>query len=121
MERNTEKLKYYKEIRPWGSFEDLYEDENTKVKKLVVKANNKLSYQSHTKRAELWQVIKGSGILILNDKETKISKHSVCKIERGDKHRLVAGELGIEVIEIQTGESFEEEDIIRYKDDFGRV
>ena len=44
----------YKEERPWGTFEVLYEEEGLKVKRIVVKPGKRLSLQSHRQRAENW-------------------------------------------------------------------
>jgi mannose-6-phosphate isomerase-like protein (cupin superfamily) len=47
--------------RPWGTYQVLLEDDNCKVKKIVVQPGQKLSLQSHEKRSELWKVIDGNG------------------------------------------------------------
>ena len=41
------------EIRPWGTFQVLHEEEKCKVKKLVVKPGQKFSIQTHEKRSGL--------------------------------------------------------------------
>ena len=40
--------------RSWGMFEVLLDEEHTKVKKISVKPGQRLSYQSHQKREEIW-------------------------------------------------------------------
>ena len=52
-----------------------------------------------------------------------VPKHRISStyIPKNTKHRLSNFEKEpLEIIEIQTGEYLEEDDIIRYKDDYGR-
>lgn len=110
------------EIRPWGTFEILLEDPNCKVKKIIVQPGHKLSLQSHKKRTELWKIISGSGIITLNTKAANISKGMSCQIPAGTIHRIENnGTEELIFIEIQTGEYFGEDDIIRYEDVYGRI
>ena len=58
----------YKEERPWGSFENLLDEEYCKVKRICVKPGHKLSYQFHHKRNEVWVVVKGIATVTLDNK-----------------------------------------------------
>lgn len=108
------------EERPWGTYQILFEDENCKVKFICVKSGGKLSYQSHSKRDELWKLTSGSGIVTINEERIPVYKGSTIFINSGTKHRIET-ESGITFIEIQTGTYFGEDDIIRYSDEYGRV
>jgi mannose-6-phosphate isomerase-like protein (cupin superfamily) len=51
----------------------------------------------------------------------EISKEKYNDVPIGSKHRISCAEgASIVLIEVQTGSSFAEDDIIRYEDDFGR-
>lgn len=106
--------------RPWGNFRQFTHNESSTVKIITVKPNEILSLQSHNKRAEFWHVITGSGTVEIGE----IKKNTVVgdehEIPIGVKHRLGTGSDGISVLEIATGD-FDEEDIIRYEDEYGRV
>lgn len=119
MEKENKNILYH-EDRPWGFFDNLLEENNMKVKRLYVKPGQKLSYQYHNKRDELWTVIKGNGTLVLDDKDIPLTLWSVNEIKKLQKHRLIAGDDGIEIIEVQTGDYLEEDDIVRLDDDYGR-
>ena len=58
---------YYEE-RPWGSFEILLDEKYCKVKRIIVKPGQRLSYQYHHKRAESWVIVQGIATVTLNDK-----------------------------------------------------
>jgi len=66
------------DIRPWGKYEVLLDEENTNIKKISINPGQKLSYQSHQKRQELWVVVKGSLSIIINGNNHKIFMGKRC-------------------------------------------
>jgi mannose-6-phosphate isomerase-like protein (cupin superfamily) len=113
----------YTEQRPWGQFENLLEADHAKVKLLTVEPGKRLSLQSHDRREEVWVVVKGVATVQIDDNEiTADSSHPAIFIPRGSKHRLSnLGTVPVEIIEVQRGQYFGEDDIHRYQDDHGRV
>lgn len=110
------------EERPWGSFTILEDAATHKVKRIVVNSGQRLSLQSHQHRDETWMIINGSGIVTRNDSELRVDAGNIVKISRGVKHRIKnVGQGQLVFIEVQTGEYFGEDDIVRYSDDYGRV
>ena len=110
------------EERPWGNYTVLKTENSFQVKKLVVEQGKRLSLQSHKFRAEHWFVVSGSGIAELNGVEIELNPGDSVDVPIGSKHRIgcISGGQLI-FIEIQTGESFDESDITRFSDDFGRL
>ena len=114
----------YKEERPWGSFEILLDEENCKVKKIIVKPGQRLSYQYHKNRNECWVIVQGEATITHDDfllvaKTTPES--NIVNIPAGTKHRVEnKGEEDLIFIETQTGTYFGEDDIVRIEDDYGR-
>lgn len=106
--------------RPWGSFRQLTHNSLSTVKVHRVKPGAENSLQSHSKRAEFWHIISGDGTMIIEDKEYPIFPGAEYTAAVGAKHRWKAGPSGIILIEIAIGD-FDEEDIVRYEDDYGRV
>ena len=107
--------------RPWGKYEIILQEKNTKIKKITVKPKSELSYQSHKHRNEHWIVLKGIATIKKNDSSFKIKKNESTYIAKGDKHKLINNESSnLEIIEVQTGIKVSEEDIIRYEDIYGR-
>lgn len=112
----------YHEDRPWGAFYVLADKKHTKVKSLVVMPGQRLSLQSHKFRDEHWVVVQGIARVTLDDSTTDYSYGDHVFVKRGVKHRIACvGDQPVEVIEIQTGEAFPEEDIVRFSDDYDRV
>lgn len=112
----------YKENRPWGSFENLLEQTNTKVKILKIKPNQKLSLQSHKKREEHWIVVKGNPTITINKEKFIASYSQHILIPKNSMHRIEnLTDNECEIIEIQTGDYFGEDDIKRFEDIYKRI
>jgi mannose-6-phosphate isomerase-like protein (cupin superfamily) len=110
-----------KESRPWGWYEVLH-DGDYKIKRILVRPQNRLSLQSHVHRCEHWVVVRGQGKAVRDDDIIPLFCGKVVVIEKGQKHRLVNDSADdLEIVEIQTGDYFGEDDITRYEDDFGRA
>ena len=109
------------EERPWGNYTVLHTDETCQVKKLVVNPGKRISLQSHEFRAEHWFIVSGQGTVELDGKKIVVRPGDSIDVPIGSKHRISScGSEFLEFIEVQTGSSFSEEDIVRYEDDFGR-
>jgi mannose-6-phosphate isomerase-like protein (cupin superfamily) len=109
------------EERPWGSYEVLQAEPHYKLKRITVNCGKRLSLQSHGKRDELWTIVGGKGIAEVDGLEIIVHYGDTVDIRRGQKHRMTnTGNEPLIYIEVQTGEYFGEDDIVRYQDDFGR-
>jgi mannose-1-phosphate guanylyltransferase/mannose-6-phosphate isomerase len=109
------------EDRPWGRFEVLMDTPYFKSKRITVMPGQKLSYQSHAKRAEHWIVVRGQAQVTLNDQVLNLVPGEHVHIPLGAKHRMAnPGAEPMEFIEVQTGTYFGEDDIVRYSDAYGR-
>ncbi|PIR75626.1 MAG: mannose-6-phosphate isomerase [Candidatus Magasanikbacteria bacterium CG_4_9_14_0_2_um_filter_42_11] len=112
----------FTEERPWGGFENLLEADTHKVKRLVVKPGQRLSYQLHHKRQEHWFIVSGTGIAIIDDEEKKIKPGDSIDVAIEQKHRIAnTGDEDLIFIEVQIGTYFGEDDIERLSDDYQRV
>lgn len=109
------------ETRPWGDFKVLSETKLYKIKQITVTPGHRLSLQSHRYRSEHWYVIQGTAETMINGNKKKLIAGEAIDIPIGAVHRVAnVGNAELVFIEIQTGTSFEETDIKRYEDDFGR-
>lgn len=110
------------EVRPWGDFEVLRDTPHFKSKVIHVSPHSQISYQSHGKREEHWIIIRGHGEVILDDKMIKVAPGSHVHIPKMAKHRIRnTSDLTLELVEVQLGTYFGEDDIVRYQDDYQRV
>ena len=111
----------YTENRPWGNYTILLDQPDCKVKKITINVGQAPSYQYHFKRNEHWIVIHGNGTLVLDDKEHSLKEGDSVFIPKLSKHQFKnTGNTDLIFIEIQTGEYFGEDDIVRLQDNYGR-
>jgi mannose-1-phosphate guanylyltransferase/mannose-1-phosphate guanylyltransferase/mannose-6-phosphate isomerase len=107
--------------RPWGSFESIARGERFQVKRIVVKPGAALSLQSHVHRAEHWIVVSGTAKVTIGDDVQLLTENQSVYVPLGAVHRLEnPGKLPMVLIEVQTGSSLGEDDIIRYEDVYAR-
>ena len=110
------------ERRPWGSFEVLADHDDCKVKRLTVDPGQRLSYQSHRRRAEHWLVVSGIARVTLDGNDVDVAPGGAIDIPTGAAHRVSnPGDDELVFIEVQLGDYFGEDDIVRYSDDYGRA
>jgi len=114
--------KCYTENRPWGSFTVIDSGENYKLKRIEVFAHKRLSLQKHMFRDEYWTVVQGEGEVQIEDTIIKAGPGKMIHIPRQAKHRISnTSDIKLIFFEVQMGEKLEENDIIRFEDDYGRV
>jgi mannose-1-phosphate guanylyltransferase/mannose-6-phosphate isomerase len=111
-----------KVYRPWGWFDSIESGEYFQVKRLHVKPGANLSLQMHHKRAEHWVVVSGLATVTNGDETFDLNKGESTYISIGITHALANNtNKPLEVIEVQSGTYLGEDDIIRFKDKYGRL
>lgn len=109
------------EERPWGSYTVLADEHDHKVKRIVVHPGKRLSYQTHARRAEHWYVVSGVATVTLDGIDHRVAAGESVDIGLGAAHRCSnQGDADVVFIEVQRGDYFGEDDIVRLEDDFGR-
>jgi cytidyltransferase-like protein len=119
------KWQYYFEERQWGSFFNLFETKNIKVKELIIDSGKSMSFQRHFKRNEIWFVSEGSCTIFYSDdtdnkniKELQLNKFDYYFVPVGHWHQITNPfSLETRIIEIQYGEECRENDIERLNKD----
>lgn len=107
--------------RPWGTYTILEDSQGYKLKKIVVKPGKRLSLQKHFHRNEHWIVVSGTATVRVGDETKLVRPNESTYIKMGEVHRLSnEGKIPVVLIEAQVGEYTQEDDIIRFNDDFGR-
>ncbi|MBS1742387.1 MAG: phosphoheptose isomerase [Bacteroidetes bacterium] len=135
--------------RPWGGFYVIEESDSGRFidhffpeldktsllkgklspKMLLVAPHNKLSWQYHHRRSEVWKLVKGEAAVVTSDtdvesKTTNLKLGDIITLKKGERHRLVGlNDWGIVAeiwIHTDPGHPSDEDDIVRLQDDFGR-
>jgi mannose-1-phosphate guanylyltransferase/mannose-6-phosphate isomerase len=92
------------------------------VKRIVVLPGAALSLQSHKFRAEHWIVVEGTARVTVGESVKIVKANESVYIPLGERHRLEnPGDTPMVLVEVQTGNYFGEDDIIRYEDVYART
>jgi mannose-6-phosphate isomerase-like protein (cupin superfamily) len=148
LEKQNIRVSTTDDSRPWGGFLVINEDD-TKIfgslyfpeletasftqklspKILIVAPGQKLSWQYHHRRKEVWKLINGHAAIVrsLDNTETPQKNMNVgelISLEQGERHRLVGlqdwGIIAEMWVHTDANNPSDEEDIVRIQDDFGR-
>lgn len=108
--------------RPWGSYTVLEDADDCKVKRLTVRPGQVLSLQLHHRRSEHWTVVEGVAKVRIGEQEFLLRRNESAYIPMNTVHRLENPTSGdIHLIEVQCGDYFGEDDIVRLEDRYGRA
>mgnify|MGYP000265245588 CR=1 FL=1 len=108
--------------RPWGFYKTTFISNECQAKMITVFPNEALSLQMHKMREEHWVVVKGKGSVVLGDSIINIYPGKYVFIPKGCRHQVINDtNQNIIFSELQLGEYFGEDDIIRYQDKYNRV
>jgi mannose-6-phosphate isomerase len=96
---------------------------------LVVAPGQRLSWQYHHRRAEIWRVVQGEVGVKRSPNDTEgelivLKKGDTITLQQGERHRLIGLEDYAVIAEIwqhtDSDNPSDEDDIVRVQDDFGR-
>jgi mannose-1-phosphate guanylyltransferase/mannose-6-phosphate isomerase len=121
-QKREEHILHRKVHRPWGWYDSIDEGGRFKVKRIQVKPSASLSLQKHHHRAEHWIVVKGTAEITNGSQVLILTENQSTYIPLGEVHRLAnPGTIPLEIIEVQSGSYLGEDDIVRFKDTYGRA
>lgn len=120
---NENELDYEIFPRPWGFYKSTLLAEHVQSKIITVFPQGELSLQKHRRREEHWIIIKGEGKIVLEETVLNVEQGRYIYIPKGCKHKVINSSKTENLIfaEVQLGDYFGEDDIIRYEDKYGRV
>lgn len=116
----AESPKPFRDKRPWGDELWITRNAPSMVKILTVSPGQALSLQFHHHRDEYWHVISGNGFALIGDERKNLSAGTDCFVPRETKHRLEGGSEPLVLLELAFGD-FDEHDIVRLEDRYGRT
>ncbi|MEA1065412.1 mannose-1-phosphate guanyltransferase [Erwinia sp. HR93] len=108
--------------RPWGKYDSIDAGERYQVKRITVQPGEGLSLQMHHHRAEHWIVVAGTARVTIGDEVKLVSENESVYIPLGVTHCLEnPGKIPLHLIEVRTGAWIDEDDIVRFRDRYGRL
>jgi len=108
-------------LAPWGFWQVIEEGPEYKVKRLYVHPGHRLSYQKHEKREETWMIADGEALITLDGQEQRLISGDTIRVPKQSLHRIGnPGPHPLVFFEVQRGDYFGEDDIVRVQDDYIR-
>lgn len=89
--------------KSWGSYRVLDVEEDSMTVKVTLNPGHRMNYHSHERRDEVWTVVKGDGQTIVDGMVQPVRPGDVITMAAGCKHSVVAGEKGLQMMEVQIG------------------
>ena len=101
--------------KSWGSYRVLDVKDTSMTVSVTLNPSHEMNYHSHEHRDEVWTVVRGSGKTIVDGMEQTVRAGDVITMQAGCKHTVTAGEDGLQMIEVQLGESITVSDKKKYE------
>ena len=101
--------------KSWGSYRVMDVEEDSMTVKVTLNPGHKMNYHSHEKRDEVWTVISGTGTTIVDGMEQPVKPGDVVTMAAGCKHTVIAGNAGLQLIEVQLGTEISVADKKKYE------
>lgn len=101
--------------KSWGSYRVLDVEEGSMTVKVTLNPGHMMNYHSHDRRDEAWVVISGSGKTIVDGMEQPVKPGDVITMSAGCKHTVIASNDGLQIIEVQLGDSINVQDKHKYE------
>lgn len=89
--------------KSWGDYRVIDVEEDAMTIKVTLKPDQRMNYHSHEKRNEIWTIIHGTGKAVVDDVIQNIGTGDVIRMQAGQKHTVIAGDKGLQLIEVQLG------------------
>ena len=106
--------------KPWGDFRQYAHNQAVTVSLMTVAPGQRLSEQSHAKRAELWIALDDGALIEIDGRICEARAGDEFWIPAGARHRLGSGGGSVRVLEVAFGD-WQAADIQRFADDYGRL
>ena len=95
--------------KSWGSFKVLHVERESMTIKVTLNPGHSMNYHSHKHRDEVWVVISGSGMTIVDGMEQHVSAGDVITMSALCRHTIIA-ETELKLIEVQLGKEINVQD-----------
>ena len=100
--------------KSWGSYRVIDVEEESMTVKVTLNPGHQMNYHSHQRRDEIWTVISGSGTAIVDGEKRDLHPGDVVTMPKTCRHTVIAGENGLQLIEVQIGKDISVLDKIKH-------
>ena len=95
--------------KSWGSYRVMDVEDESMTIKVTLNAGHRMNYHSHDRRDEVWTIISGEGITVVDGMEQQVKTGDVITMQAGCKHTIIAT-TELKLIEVQLGREISVDD-----------
>ena len=88
--------------KSWGSYKVIDETQDSLTIRVTLKAGSSMNYHSHQRRDEVWTVVSGKGMTVVDGMRQEVSPGDIIAVMAGCRHTFIA-ETECQLIEVQLG------------------
>lgn len=99
--------------KSWGSFRILDVEDESLTIIVTLNPGHKMNYHSHERRDEVWTIVSGTGMSLIDGVKKRVQAGDVLTMPAGCRHTLLA-DTELKVIEVQIGHEITVHDKIKY-------
>ena len=99
--------------KSWGSYRVLEVQKDSLTVKVVLRSGSQMNYHAHEHRDEIWNIVSGEGISVVDGMQETVRAGDVLTIAAGCKHTIKAL-TELRIIEVQLGENISVADKVKY-------
>ena len=100
--------------KSWGTYKVLDVERDSLTIKVTLNAGSRMRYHSHERRREVWNVIEGRGLIVIDGEVRAITAGDVIALPIGCKHMVIA-DTALKIIEVQLGKEISVDDKIIFE------
>ena len=95
--------------KSYGTYRVIDVEKNSLTIKVTLNAGSRMRYHSHERRREVWNVIEGRGLIVIDGDVRSIQAGDVIELPIGCKHIVIA-DTDLKIIEVQFGKEISVDD-----------
>lgn len=99
--------------KSWGTYTVVDVQSGAMTVKVSMKPGESMSYHCHHHRNEIWMVVSGTGVVIIDDQKKNVKSGDVVMIKSECKHTIKAISQ-LDIVEVQIGQEISVEDKEKY-------
>ena len=92
--------------KSYGTYKVLDVEKDSLTIKVTLNAGGRMRYHSHRRRREVWNVIEGRGLIVVDGDVRSIKAGDVIELPVGSKHIVIA-DTDLKIIEVQFGKEID--------------
>lgn len=101
--------------KSWGSYQVIDVEKDSMTIKVTLNPGHRMNYHSHDRRDEVWTIVSGTGKTIVDGMVQPVKPGDVITMAAGCKHSIIAGDAGLQIIEVQLGTDISVSDKKKYE------